>query len=84
MFALMPLEHSEDLAHHGTMRDALLSLDCVQKMGGEKSPLVGFLEKHTEILRQFGRYPHRNEALGRASTPAEVKYLQGDADTFGQ
>ena len=39
---------------------------------------------HRQIIQQFGRYPHRNEALGRSSTAAESNYLQGGGATFGQ
>ena len=40
-------------------------------------------EKHYDILVKFGRYPHRNAALQRESTPEEIEYLK-NADTFGQ
>lgn len=80
----MPLEHSEDIAHHKIMREAFLTLDLVKHTGGEDSMLVAFLDKHTKLLEQFGRYPHRNEVLGRESTPEEVEFLQGGGETFGQ
>ena len=38
--------------------------------------------KHYEIIKKFGRFPHRNECLGRESTPEEVEYLK-TANTFG-
>jgi uncharacterized protein (DUF924 family) len=44
----------------------------------------GFGEKHLEIVRRFGRYPHRNKLLGRESTREEVEYLEGGGETFGQ
>lgn len=41
-----------------------------------------FEKKHKVIIERFGRYPHRNEALGRTSTPEEVEYLQSGGETF--
>jgi uncharacterized protein (DUF924 family) len=35
-----------------------------------------FVERHREIIRRFGRFPHRNQALGRPSTAAEVAFLE--------
>lgn len=42
-----------------------------------------FEEKHIVIVKRFGRYPHRNKALGREATPAEVEFLESGGDTFG-
>lgn len=38
--------------------------------------------KHRAIIDRFGRYPHRNAVLGRASTPEEVAFLQGPDSSF--
>lgn len=46
-------------------------------------PDAEYARKHRDIIAQFGRYPHRNEALGRESTPAEIEYLK-TAERFGQ
>ena len=40
--------------------------------------LLPQLESHTEVLRKFGRYPHRNQALGRETTDAEHAWLASD------
>ncbi|KAK0710669.1 hypothetical protein B0H67DRAFT_491050 [Lasiosphaeris hirsuta] len=45
--------------------------------------LLDFARIHKVIIDQFGRYPHRNKALGRESTDAEVKYLADGGETFG-
>lgn len=42
-----------------------------------------FAQKHADTIFEFGRYPYRNEVLGRESTPEEVEYLK-TADTYGQ
>ena len=38
--------------------------------------------KHVDVLRRFGRYPRRNEALGRQSTPEEVEYMASGQGMF--
>lgn len=80
IFALMPFQHSEELA------DKKLLLDFVgQKLKnshlteGEKGMYRTFLshtEGHQEVLERFGRYPKRNKALGRTSTGAELRYIE--------
>jgi uncharacterized protein (DUF924 family) len=40
--------------------------------------------QHRDIIGQFGRFPHRNAALGRDSTPEERTWLQGGGARFGQ
>lgn len=42
-----------------------------------------FEKKHKVIIERFGRYPHRNKALGRVSTPEEIEYLNNGGETFG-
>ena len=41
-----------------------------------------FEKRHKVIIDKFGRYPHRNQALGRVSTPEEVEYLENGGETF--
>eukprot|EP00600_Ochromonadales_sp_CCMP1393_P003374 CAMPEP_0174982526 /NCGR_PEP_ID=MMETSP0004_2-20121128/16560_1 /TAXON_ID=420556 /ORGANISM="Ochromonas sp., Strain CCMP1393" /LENGTH=216 /DNA_ID=CAMNT_0016234523 /DNA_START=229 /DNA_END=879 /DNA_ORIENTATION=+ len=72
----MPLMHSEDIeAHeighsimHTTFNGAPEAI--VQKMGGNE-----FFIEHTNVIRQFNRYPSRNGALGRENTPEETAWL---------
>jgi uncharacterized protein (DUF924 family) len=53
----------------------------------EWRPLIAgcrdFAQLHCDLIERFGRFPHRNEALGRTSTDAELLYLQ-DGESFGQ
>ena len=53
-----------------------------QEAGAQADNNVRYDEMHTEPLEKFGRYPHRNGALGRANTKAEQEYL-ATASTFG-
>jgi uncharacterized protein (DUF924 family) len=39
--------------------------------------MLDFATKHRDIIRRFGRYPHRNSLLGRPSTPEEIEFLKG-------
>ena len=44
---------------------------------------LGFEQKHYDIVKRFGRYPHRNKALGRTATEEERAYLENGGETFG-
>lgn len=66
-FLYMPFMHSEDLA------DQELSLRLFDQPGLESS--LRFARHHHDIVARFGRFPHRNAALGRSSSAAEIEYL---------
>ena len=66
-FLYMPLMHSEDL------QDQDLCVECFEKRGLEDN--LHFAKHHRGLIVEFGRFPHRNEALGRESTPEEIDYL---------
>ena len=44
--------------------------------------LTEWAERHRAIIRRFGRFPHRNAALGRTSTPAEAEFLEQPGSGF--
>ncbi len=67
-FAMMPLMHSESAAVHD------IALKMFQE-SGSKSALKSEIE-HRRVIDKFGRYPHRNAALGRTSTAEERLYLE--------
>ena len=75
VFFYLPYEHSEDLA------DQERGLELMRDMGNERT-IEAALE-HIEVIKRFGRFPHRNVALGRVSTPAEIEYLK-DGKSWGQ
>lgn len=66
LFFCLPFAHSENLA------DQDLSVRLNQTLG---EPFLGHAIGHRDIIRQFGRFPHRNAILGRVSTPAEHAFL---------
>lgn len=84
-FFLLPLMHDEDIASQ---------LLCVEqykilasKTGRDDyreyfQGAVRFAEKHLEIIEQFGRFPHRNEILGRISTGKEKEFLKQPGSSF--
>ena len=78
MFAYLPFEHSEALA------DQERCLVLMQEIAGfpETADLPKWAEAHLVIIRRFGRFPHRNAALGRASTPEEVEFLKQPGSSF--
>jgi uncharacterized protein (DUF924 family) len=43
---------------------------------------LDYAERHREVIRRFGRFPHRNRALGRESTAAELDYLAQPGSGF--
>ncbi|MDR3476347.1 MAG: DUF924 domain-containing protein [Devosia sp.] len=67
LFLYMPFMHSESLLVH----EAALPLFVA--LGGDNA--LKSANEHLEVLRRFGRYPKRNAALGRVSTPEELAYL---------
>ena len=74
-FLYIPFMHSEDLAD----QDYVVSL--LSAAGLEDN--LHWARHHREIVRRFGRFPHRNAILGRESTPEELAYLQSEEAFHG-
>lgn len=78
MFAYLPFEHSESLEDQERaceLCEALLAFP-------EVADTHRYAVAHRDIIRRFGRFPHRNEVLGRASTPEEVEFLKQPGSAF--
>ena len=79
---LMPLIHAEHLSSHDLFSEITKRCRKYVADAGDTEALVYVdmalkaEEDHLEPLTRFGRYPHRNEALGRQSTPEEVEFLK--------
>lgn len=75
-FFYLPFEHSEE------MEDQKLSVSLFEKHRDETGDeeTLKWAVVHLDIIARFGRFPHRNQALGRDTTPEEQAYL--DADGF--
>lgn len=67
VFLYMPLMHAE---HLGLQR---YGIALFEEAGLDEQ--VRFARDHAEVIANYGRFPHRNAVLGRASTPAEQEYL---------
>ena len=67
MFFYLPFEHSEDMAD----QDRAVALFAA--LGNAN--LLGYANAHRDVIARFGRFPHRNAALGRANTPDEQAWL---------
>lgn len=78
LFVYLPFEHSEDL------EDQRFSVELFRGLAGEmgSEDLLGYAARHMEIIERFGRFPHRNEVLGRATTPEEADFLRGPDSSF--
>jgi uncharacterized protein (DUF924 family) len=72
-FLYMPLMHSEKLAEQEQSVALYGALDTGQ---------LSFARQHRDIVERFGRFPHRNAILGRASTPEELAFLEQPGSSF--
>jgi uncharacterized protein (DUF924 family) len=72
MFLYMPFMHSENIAD----QDRCVSLFSPREQ------LVRYAEQHRKIIREFGRFPHRNVLLARPSTPEELDFLSRPGSSF--
>jgi uncharacterized protein (DUF924 family) len=70
-FFFLPFMHSEDMA------DQRRCVALYREAGDDD---LKYAERHADIIRRFGRFPHRNVMLGRTTTPEEQAYL--DAHGF--
>ena len=78
-FVYLPFEHAESLADQDT------SVRLFAQLGQDEPALAGLLdwaERHRVIVARFGRFPHRNAALGRASTTEETAFLRQPGSGF--
>jgi uncharacterized protein (DUF924 family) len=85
VFLYMPLQHFEDLQGQET------GVSLYERLAHEnpewpifEQEFLPFAKVHRDIIARFGRFPHRNQVLGRENTAEEAAYLAGDAPTFGQ
>ena len=83
-FFYLPLEHAEDIELQR------LSVRCFDGLARTVAPewrkdydsYLDYAQRHRDIIERFRRFPHRNAVLGRASTPAEKKFLKEPGSSF--
>ncbi|RYF27579.1 MAG: DUF924 domain-containing protein [Comamonadaceae bacterium] len=73
-FIYMPYMHSESLRVQNE------SVRLFTALGNDNN--LDFAQRHQAIVARFGRFPHRNDVLGRASTPEETAFLQEPGSAF--
>ena len=67
LFLYMPFQHSEDRAVQER------SIQLFTQLGERET--LGYAHRHKDVIDRFGRFPHRNEVLGRASTAEELQFV---------
>ena len=85
-FFYMPLEHAEnqDAQDKSVACFEKLHADAPDKFKKTTEVSLQHAVTHRDIVHRFGRFPHRNLMLGRASTPAEITWIAEHAGAYGQ
>jgi uncharacterized protein (DUF924 family) len=78
LFLYLPFEHSEALADQLTACELTEPLTAFE----ETADAHRYAIAHRDIVQRFGRFPHRNAALGRPSTPEEIEFLKQPGSAF--
>lgn len=78
MFVYLPFEHAESLEEQ--VKACELTKPLVEFP--ETGDAYRYAVLHRDVIKRFGRFPHRNAPLGRVSTPEEAKFLQGPGSSF--
>ena len=79
IFFYLPFEHSESLAdqeHCVALVQALVDADSA------RADFLDYAKRHRDVIARFGRFPHRNRILNRASNAAEVEFLKQPGSSF--
>jgi uncharacterized protein (DUF924 family) len=78
-FAYLPFEHAEDL---GAQNEGVQLHARLATVAPEMGDALEWARRHQTIIARFGRFPHRNAVLGRASTPEELTFLEQPGSRF--
>jgi len=78
MFVYLPFMHAESLEDQQRCCDLTEAL----KLFPETDDVNRYARAHRDVVARFGRFPHRNAALGRASTPEEIEFLKAPGSAF--
>ena len=83
-FLLMPLMHAENVALQRLCVRLFEEIARFARPADREAAenVAGFARKHAVIVERFGRFPHRNEILGRETTPEEAEFLTGPDSSF--
>ena len=77
-FIYLPFEHSENLEQQQK------SVELFRHLSGEpdSDSVIEYAMQHLEIIQRFGRFPHRNQILGRETTSEEAEFLKQPGSGF--
>ncbi|MCW3481374.1 DUF924 domain-containing protein [Neisseriaceae bacterium JH1-16] len=78
-FFYLPLEHSEALADQ---EESLRLYGTLPEDSPDRDSVLDYARRHHAVVARFGRFPHRNAMLGRASTPEEQHFLTQPGSSF--
>ena len=83
-FAYLPFEHAEDLdlQVRAVERFEALQARAPHDLHDLFASFANFAHRHHRVIQRFGRFPHRNDVLGRPSTPEERAYLANGGERF--
>lgn len=86
VFFYMPLQHSEvrEVQDESVAAYRRLVLEAPEPLKPIFTGCVEYAERHRNVIERFGRFPHRNELLGRATTKAEADYLREGGENFSR
>jgi uncharacterized protein (DUF924 family) len=79
VFVYLPFEHAEDRA---MQRESLRLFSALLSEDASTANFEDYARRHAEVIERFGRFPHRNEVLGRVSTADETAFLQQPGSRF--
>ena len=79
VFAYLPFEHAEDRA---AQAESLRLFAALGRAAPGLADYEDYSRRHAAVVERFGRFPHRNAALGRATTPEEALFLQQPGSSF--
>lgn len=78
-FVYLPFEHAEGMA----MQDEAIRLfNRLASEAPEHADMLDYAHRHRAVIERFGRFPHRNEILGRQSTAEEIAFVQQPGSGF--
>lgn len=77
-FVYLPFEHAESMAEQSRSLELFDGLSADPDSAGA----IDYARRHHDVIQRFGRFPHRNEILGRPSTPQELDFLREPGSRF--
>ncbi len=77
-FIYLPFEHSENLDHQRQSVELFATLSD----DPDSASAIDYSIRHRSVIERFGRFPHRNKILGRATTPEEAEFLKQPGSSF--